>query len=69
MMPFVKQSFLVPKCRLCGNLVDFTGEGGYTVVRTKSEGQEWLDGICVDSIEEACGCAAQKAASKRGKTK
>lgn len=55
-MPFVKRSFFVPICPKCHNAVDFKGEGGYTVVKTKEEGKEWLDGIGADSIAEACGC-------------
>jgi len=55
-MPFVKKPFFVAVCPNCHTWVDFQGEGGYTVVKTKAAGREWLDGIGVSSIAEACGC-------------
>jgi hypothetical protein len=55
-MPIEKRSFFVAVCKHCQKVVDFQGDGGFTVTKTRQGIKDWIDGNGVKSIEEACGC-------------
>lgn len=55
-MPIEKRSFFVAVCKHCNKVVDFQGDGGFTVCIKRADIKDWIDGNGVKSIEEACGC-------------
>ncbi len=61
-MPIELRPFWVAVCKHCGKVVDFQGDGGFTVCKKRADIKEWLDGNGVESIEEACGCKDRVAA-------
>lgn len=50
-MPFVRKSFLVPVCPVCGSRVGVTGEGGYSVFDTVKEARDALS-ECGDDLDK-----------------